>query len=207
MNTKIRLSALTLPIVLLLVTALSACSGVLTSEQPAKQYYTLMPLKNNGSAVKVDTLPALTISVTAVPGLDTDRILALGADARLHRYANARWPDHLPEVLTSVLKRSLLASGNFSAVHSGTSTGDVWGLELEVQQFYGTRDGSGTTSSVLVEMAGELKCSGDHHQIGLSDSSRVAVERRSVIVAALQARLYAVSWLLLASFYEICSSA
>jgi ABC-type uncharacterized transport system auxiliary subunit len=206
MNTKIRLSALTLPILLLLVTALSACSGVLTSEQPAKQYYTLMPLKNSGSAVKVDTAPALTISVTAVPGLDTDRILALGADARLHRYANARWPDHLPEVLTSVMKRSVLASGRFATVDSGTSAGDGWRLRLEVQQFYGIQNGSGMTSSVLVEMAGDLECSGSNQHIELSDSSRVAEERLSVIVAAHQASLDELTRQLLARISEICES-
>ena len=47
------------------------------------------------------------MTVSAVPGLDTDRVLALSTDARLNQYANARWPDHLPEVLTSVMKRSL----------------------------------------------------------------------------------------------------
>jgi ABC-type uncharacterized transport system auxiliary subunit len=206
MNTKIRFSALTLPALFLLLTVLSACSGVLTSEQPAKQYYTLMPYKSTGGAANVDAAPALAISVAAVPGLDTDRILALDTDARLNRYANARWPDHLPEVLTSVMKRSLLASGRFSAVDSGRTSGDGWGLKLEVQQFYGIRDGAGTTSSVLIEMAGDLKCNGGTEHIELSDSSRVAEERLSAIVAAHQASLDEVTRQLVARIAEICEA-
>jgi ABC-type uncharacterized transport system auxiliary subunit len=179
----------------------------LTSEQPAKQYYTLMPYKNAGGTVHAVAAPALTISVKTVPGLDTDRILALGTDARLHRFANARWPDHLPEVLTSVMKRSLLASGSFATVDSASKVREGWGLKLEVQQFYGIQDSSGATLSVLVEMAGELQCSGKSQHIELSDSSRVAEERLSAIVAAHQASLDEVTRQLLAHITEICGSA
>jgi len=206
MNTRIRLSTIALPALILLASFLTACSGVLTSEQPAKKYYTLMPYGAGGHPGSIDS-PALALTLTVVPGLDTDRILALGADASLHRYANARWPDNLPEVLTSVMRRSLLASGHFSAVEaSGRKAEGRWGLKLEVQQFYGIRNSAGVTSSVLVDMAGELDCGGSNHQLAVSASTAVPEERLSAIVAAHQASLDEATRQLLARTSELCST-
>ena len=168
---------------------LNACSGVLTSEQPAKQYYTLMPLAAPPAGPDQEPGPALSISVNAVPGLDTDRVLALGPDASLNRYANARWPDHLPEVLTSVMKRSLVNSGRFSLVEEAGHGKGAWVLKLEVQQFYGVQDQAGNTSSVLVEMSGTVYCDGSLNNLKLSDSNRVTEERLSAVVSAHQSGL------------------
>ena len=133
-----------LSVLALVAFLLSACSGVMDSKQGARQPYLLSPLASSASMAGAG--PGLAISVTAVPGLDTDRVLALSPDAALSPYANARWPDHLPEVLSSVMKRSMAASGQFSSVKEATrSSGDDWVLKLEVQQFYGIRSGSGET--------------------------------------------------------------
>ena len=64
------------PVFLLCTLALTACSGILSSEQPAKQYYALMPLASDGGSVDPSG-PEIMLSVTAVPGLDTDRIEVL----------------------------------------------------------------------------------------------------------------------------------
>lgn len=206
MNTRIRLSAIALPALILLTGFLTACSGVLTSQQPAKQYYTLIPYGASGYPGSTDS-PALALTLAVVPGLDTDRILALGADASLHRYANARWPDNLPEVLTSVMRRSLFASGHFSAVEaSGRKAEESWALKLEVQQFYGIRNSADVTSSVLADMAGELHCGGSIHQLAISASTPVVEERLSAIVAAHQASLDEATRQLLARTSELCST-
>jgi ABC-type uncharacterized transport system auxiliary subunit len=185
---------------------LTACSGVLTSEQPAKQYYTLMPLAASPAASDREPGPALAISVSAVPGLDTDRVLALGPDASLNRYANARWPDHVPELLSSVIRRSLINSGHFSAVEEAGHGKSGWVLKLEVQQFYGVQDPTGNTSSVLVELAGSVYCDGSLNNLRLSDSNPVSEERLSVVVSAHQTGLDRVTKQLIDQLADACAS-
>lgn len=171
------------------VLTLTACSGVLTSDMPARQEYLLMPLPAPAST-QTASGPSLSISISAVPGLDTNRILALGPDAQLNHYANARWPDHLPEVLTSVMQRSLVASGKFPQVKASARPGDADGtVNLELQQFYGIQGADGSTSTVEVELAGTLTCGGSDHAITLSASRTVSEERLSAVIAAHQAGL------------------
>jgi ABC-type uncharacterized transport system auxiliary subunit len=190
--------------VLLAAAALSACSGVLTSDQAAKRYYALMPLSGSPAAADAEA-PALALRLTAVPGLDSDRIQALGTDASLQRYANARWPDHLPEVLGSVLRRSLEESGRFSAVTTGArAPAGAWSLELEIQQFYGVQTASRVTRSVVVELAGELACGGLSHRIRLEHDSPVAEERLVAVVSAHQEGLDAVTRDLLSTIGSAC---
>lgn len=190
------------PALVLLALLLTACSGVMDSAQPSKQYYLLSPVDGGGAAA-AEGAPSLTLSVRAVPGLDTDRIQALGSDASLDRYANARWPDHLPEVLGSVMKRSLAASGQFSSVNEGTRGGG-WLLTLEVQKFYGLRSG-GATSNVVVEMSGSIHCGDRSGQFTLSSSNPVGEERLASVVSAHQRGLNDVTLQLLERIDGACS--
>jgi ABC-type uncharacterized transport system auxiliary subunit len=140
-----------------------------------------------------------------VPGLDNDRIQALGPNARLDHYSNARWPDFLPEVLASVMQRSLSASGKFSFVEaSDHAAPGGWLLDLEVQQFYGLQSGSGETRSVVVELAGSLTCDDARHPVKLSASAPVGAERLSAVVAAHQSALDAATRQLLGRIDEAC---
>jgi ABC-type uncharacterized transport system auxiliary subunit len=185
---------------------LAACSGVMDSKQPARQAYMLTPYSGAAGAANPAQGPELSITVSAVPGLDTDRILALSNDARLNQYANARWPDHLPEVLTSVMKRSLASTGRFSAVEESTrASGDGWLLLLEVQQFYGIRNASGDTSAVIVEMTGSIECNDLRGSFTLSDSNPVGDERLSAVVAAHQQGLDDVTRQLLDQISKTCT--
>jgi ABC-type uncharacterized transport system auxiliary subunit len=194
------------PLALLILAALSGgCSKLLTSDQPARQYYLLTPL--TGQQAKPGTGPArpLSISVSVVPGLDTDRILAFSRDARLDHYANARWPDNLPEVLTSVMRRSLAASGRFDpVVAANVAMENGWLVSLEAQKFYGIRSDTSGTTSVSVQMAGRVSCNGLSQAFMLSESTRIGEERLSVIVAAHQAGLDGVTRQLLSKITEIC---
>lgn len=171
---------------------LQACSGILTSEQAAKQYYLLVPWAASATDAAGAPTP-IHIAVTAVPGLDTDRILALGTDARLNRYSNARWPDYLPEVLVSVLGRSLEASGRYTMPQAASPGADEWRLQLEVREFYGRQDANGDTRSVAVELAGSVSCGGQDHAVRLTASSAVGAQRLSAVVAAHQAGLDSVT--------------
>jgi ABC-type uncharacterized transport system auxiliary subunit len=186
------------------VLLLQACGGILTSEQPAKQYYLLVPYETSPAAA--EPVAQIGVSVTAVPGLDTDHIQALGADSRLNRYSNARWPDHLPEVLTSVLRRSLESSGNLDTLFSAVTTAGAWNLQLEVRQFYGRQDAAGDTESVIVELAGTLVCADLRQPVHLQASSRVGEQRLSVVVAAHQSGLDSVTRDLLELLKQSCGT-
>jgi ABC-type uncharacterized transport system auxiliary subunit len=190
-------------LVLLPVVALQACSGLLTSEQPARQYYLLQPIDVRGASN--DQGPDLALEVAAVPGLDTDRVQALGPDARLQPYGNARWPDHLPEVLTSTLQRSLESTGQFATVlaaERGQAGG--WLLQLELREFYGIRDGTGDTSSVRVRLAGSIICSDKRYPVSLHQDMSVAAQRLASVVAAHQAGLDGVTRQLIERIQQLC---
>jgi len=200
MKTKAFLLVSTLALLLL-----TACSGIMDSAQPAKRIYMLMPLSGSPTAATDETKPALSFTLDAVPGLDTDWIQALGSDASLTRYANARWPDHLPEVLSSVIQRSLASSGRFSAVEqSSHARGDAWMLHLEVEKFYGLQDTAGETTSVITQVAGSMQCGNHGGSFTLSDSVAVGTERLSSVVAAHQQGLNNVTQQLLKKIFEIC---
>lgn len=180
------------------------CGGILTSDQPARQYYLLQPLK--GSPEKVGSAD-LALQVGAIPGLDTDQLLALGTDARLQQYGNARWPDFLPEVLASTLQRSLESSGHFATVRAGDRAVEgSWVLRLEAREFYGILDADGNTTSVRVALAGSLDCSGRRHALSLRDSNPVSTQRLANVVAAHQAGLNDVTRQLIEHIAQVCPS-
>ena len=184
MNTKFIISG-----ILAAQIFLTGCSGILSSEQPAKQTYLLEPVALQTAITAADPLPELALSVSAVPGLDSDRIQALDGNAQLNRYANARWPDFLPEVLNSVIRRSLLSSGRFADITSDGSATDGWDLSLEIQQFYGVQSTRGSTARVTAEIDGLVNCQGDDLRLHLTASEPVGEERLSVVVKAHQEAL------------------
>lgn len=154
---------------LLLLFALAGCSGVLESRKPARQVYLLRP-PAAAPAGATEAAATLVLAVTAVPGLDTDRILVLGPDARLQQVANAHWADHLPEVFTSVTRRALAESGRFNRVAIGAiARPGEWFAEVELQAFYGVQGAAGTTERVQLRLEIALRC-GRHQQ-------RLTVER------------------------------
>ena len=184
---------------------MTACSGLLTSDTAARQHYLLEPYTGYSSANMDEVWPALVISVSAVPGLDTDHIQALSTDARLIQYANARWTDFLPEVLTSLVRRSLVSTGRFKTVKTKPgSDANQWSLELEVQQFYGILDGADGTSSVKVRFEGNLHCHEQEHQLQLNASQPVQEDRLAAVVRAHQQALDDTSRQLMEAFRDKC---
>ena len=116
---------------------IAACAGTLDSEQPAERTYWLNPLIAQGANTARDSLPSLVIAVGSAPGLDTDRMLILQSGARLNHYQAARWPDNVPEVVESLLRRTLESTGDFARVSGGKDARSAdWQLELEVREFY-----------------------------------------------------------------------
>ena len=195
----------TWPALLTVLILIQGCGGILTSDQPARQTYLLKPLAHPSSATATAEAVDLALNVTEIPGLDTDQVLALGVDARLQQYSNARWPDHVPEVLTSVLQRSLESAGPFAPVRTADrATIDGWMLQLEVREFFGIRDAAGDTSSVRVALAGSVSCGGERHPLGLNDANPVATQRLASVVAAHQAGLDGVTRDLVERVLRLC---
>jgi len=191
----------------LLALLLAGCGNLLTSEQPTRHHYLLSPIAAEPALTNRQTAPELTLGLVAIPGLDTDRILALGTDARLNPYANARWPDHLPEVLASVIRRSLEATGRYAAVREAEAgVTEDWTLNLEVREFYGIQDASGATTAVRVALAGNVACGGATHTLRLSEATPVAEERLAAVVAAHQAGLDAVTRQLIDRVHTLCAA-
>jgi ABC-type uncharacterized transport system auxiliary subunit len=196
---------LMIPVFIVAMSMITACSGVMDSAQPARQNYMLMPLPGSSAAILDETAPILSLSLVAVPGLDSDWVQALGTDAALTRYANARWTDSLPEVLTSVIQRSLVSTGQFAAVQQSThASAGGWKLKLEVQKFYGMRNADGDTSRVVVEISGSITCADKRQAFALSDSVTVGGQRLSTVVAAHQQGLNSVTQQLITTIDQAC---
>jgi len=149
---------------------LASCAGVLESNKPAREIYLLQPPRGQALEPAPDA-PKLVLSLAAVPGLDTDAIQALNPNARLIPVANAHWPDNLPEVMSSLSRRTLIDSGAFSRVTlNDLARPGEWQLQIELQAFYGILDSSGTTTSVRMQLEANIRC-------GQQDASRSEVFR------------------------------
>jgi ABC-type uncharacterized transport system auxiliary subunit len=130
----------------------------------------------------------VAISVTVVPGLDTDRVLTLSDDAELNHFAAARWADNLPELFTSLVGRTLEASGRFeiSFDRAGGSSENCE-LRLELQEFFARINASGQTIGVQIAIDGHYQCESDEPvSLNLNASIPVHDGRMSVIAAAFQ---------------------
>ena len=181
----------------------AACSGILDSNQPAERIYWLEPLVVQQAVVADGSPPSLAVSVRAVPGLDTDRLLILGPGARLNHYAAARWADNNPEVLESLLRKTLESTGRYSRVAAGpTSRSTDWELELEVRELYTLAN----ARMVRMVLSGYVSCPGSDHAIAMQANVGIDDNRLSEIVAAYQHALREVSQQLVTQLAETCKS-
>jgi ABC-type uncharacterized transport system auxiliary subunit len=168
---------------------LASCGGILESKLPADRTFWLTPLAEGGSDAPVDG-PALSVSVDAVPGLDSDRMLTLSPDSELNHFSGARWPDHLPEFAGSLLRRSLGQSGRFSLVLPGA---DAWpgacGLGLVINDFYTLVDGNGSADTVVIRVSGAIRCGASSRPLEVEVRRRVSGGRLVDVVAAHQSAM------------------
>jgi len=176
-----------LVICLLLTTIIAtACSGLNRSDKPATTTWWLNAYGVGVDVPSSNSMTKVALTVAVVPGLDTHRILTLSDHAEMNKYAGARWTDSLPELMTSLVSRSLDASGRFEVVSRDKGSEDC-DLYVDVQKFYARLNVTGETTGVEVAMTGRYLCDGSEPiQIRLSASEPVSDERMSVIVAAFQ---------------------
>ena len=196
---------LRLAVACMLFVSLSCCH-ILDSGKPARQVYLLRAPAPASAPGAIEPASTLIISVKAVPGLDTDRILVLGDDARLNPVSNAHWADNMPEVFTSITRRYLSDSHRFAAVRQGSiARPDEWLLELELQAFYGLKPAAGATTGVLLQMEGQLHCGSGQQVLNISQRSAVNGDTLSALVAAHQRVIDAAMPELSAGVLEFCS--
>lgn len=173
---------------MLMLLSVSACSGLTQSDQPATVKWWLKPYTGLSQVTPPKPAELVALSVTAVPGLDTDRILTLSVDAELKHFAGARWVDNLPELVNSLVGRSLQATGRYEVLAGRHGTGtENCSMVLELRKFYAGLGPGGRTSTVQVAIDGRYHCeSATPVVIQLSASIPVNDDRMSVIVAAFQ---------------------
>ncbi len=144
---------------LLITICLGACSGLTQSDKPAVTTWWLKPLSGEAQTTGPDPVVSISISVTVVPGLDTDRILTLSDDSELKPYAGARWVGNLPELTKSLVSRTLEASGNFEVVSERARAGHKrCDLHLQLRKFFANLNSSGQTHSVQISIHGTYQC-------------------------------------------------
>ena len=170
---------------------LGACSGLTQSNIPANKTWWLEPFEGVGQKSSSDTITLISLSVTVVPGLDSNRILTLSDDAELNRYSAARWADNLPELVTSLVARTMNMSGRFDVASAGNRQGPGnCDLQLEVREFFAELDGLAKTTRVRVAVNGRYQCDADVAvTLDLNSSVPVYSDSMSVIVAAFQQAL------------------
>ncbi len=167
---------------------LSGCSGILESDAPPVTEWWLEPVTPGRPVDRGGE--TLVLNLAVVPGLDSDRILNLGPQARLNHYAGAHWPEHLPEVLGSVLARSF-EQGGWRAVRLGNRarSEDECLLNLETRAFYGRVNQDNVTQRVEVRFEGSLDCGSTQQPVSTRQDISVPENRMGTIVAAFQTAL------------------
>ena len=168
-------------------TVLFSCGGLLDSDKPIEKTYQLDPYIASQTVAEPSSRPALSMSLTVVPGLDTDRILTINPDAELNHFSGARWPEHLPELAESLFRRSLQSSGLFSRVSRNRDSGiEDCSLELEIQQFSTSIDRNNVASHVQLQLAGNFKCLDVRYSIDLKERVAVNTQGLPAVVRAHQ---------------------
>lgn len=183
-----RLNRVRMVCILVIAYLLTACSGLTQSDKPAVTTWWLKPYGGMTPTVVTEPVAVVDLNVTVVPGLDSDQILALSGDAELKPYAGARWAEHLPELFSSLIGRSLQASGRFEvpADRSGRGPGICY-LQLEVREFFAELGSGGRTTAIRAAIKGRYQCgTAAPVPVGSNIAISVSEERMSVIVAAFQ---------------------
>jgi len=170
-----------------LAVILCGCGGMLNSDEPPEHIYWLEAATLQFGEAPTEGLPELLVSVRTIPGLDTDRILVKGPGARMNHYAGARWPDHLPELMTATVRLSFESSGHFSRVSSRSQVnGEEWLLELELREFFAVAITADGPPQVHVQLVGHVTCGTGDTAISATAAVTAEENRLSKIVAAFQ---------------------
>lgn len=133
--------------------ALAAC-GNLLGPPPASQIYMLRPAPPTaGQGEKVSWALAID-KPDASDALDTERIALTKSDTQLDYYANAVWPDRLPNLVQTALLAGFEATGRIESVaRDEDSLHAEYQLATDIRDFearYAAPDGAPTATIAIV---------------------------------------------------------
>jgi cholesterol transport system auxiliary component len=132
--------------------ALAACGNIL-GPPPASQIYVLRPAPPAQGGDKISW--ALSIDKPdASDALDTERIALAKSDTLLDYYANAVWPDRLPNLVQTSLLAGFEATGRIGSVaREEDSLHADYNLTTDIRDFearYATPDGAPTAAITII---------------------------------------------------------
>ena len=122
-------------LVLLLTLGLSACGGLFKTERPVATAYALSAPQAAAFSPQLTSV-LLVQRVTAVPGLESDRIVLAFPDGRTEAYAGVRFAAPVPELVQTALTESLRARSGWLAVLD--ERGDLsaqFRVQTEIREF------------------------------------------------------------------------
>ena len=190
----------------LLFSCITACSSLLESEQAPERVYLLKPYLSSSNNIE-PLQKTISVTVSATPGLDTNKILILEPDAHLNHYASARWADYSTEVLASLIRNTLESSGTYLRVVAEPSHKSDE-LSLEIKELYTLNNSENNAESVLITLDGYLECNNLNVNniipIKLHATVNVKQNRLSEIVDAYQMAIDEVSKDLLTQLVGVC---
>jgi cholesterol transport system auxiliary component len=108
----------------LLGLAVAGCSGLLHSNAPSVQIYTLRAPSASDAGTDQTAAAAASIRVAhprAAPGLETAQIVLLQSDHRMDVYAASAWAAEAPMLLESLAVATLRGSGHWRSVQDAES--------------------------------------------------------------------------------------
>jgi cholesterol transport system auxiliary component len=166
---------------------LAGCGGILP-KPASNQIYLLKPTPMPAAAgPKVGW--ALVIQMPdALDSLDTTRIAIMRSADTLDYYANAQWPDRLPQLVAGALVQGFQASGRIDQVgRTHDALHADYALQTELRDFearYATPDGAPT---VMVQIAAQLIVRKTRRVVGSFVASQSAPAATNSIDAAVRA--------------------
>lgn len=198
-NRVFKISGRILKLGLLVCTTLvlNGCAGLTKSDSAPVSIWWLEPLNESAPAASdasgESSNTNVLVSVTVVPGLNTANILNLSPNAELNHYSGARWAGELPELLSSLVERTLESQGGYQIVNRGTSRNlNRCLLQLEVKAFYAELNHTGSTDDVHIAFTGEYRCQGAASRpLKIDSRTPVKADKLSSIVSSFQSGLNA----------------
>lgn len=180
---------------LVLGLSVTGCSGLLRSNAPPVQVYTLRASDASPTAA-ADPGPAASASLRvahplAAPGLNTPQIVLLQPDHRMNVYAASAWAADAPALLESLATQTLRASGRWRSVEDAESPfPSDYLLQISIRRFDADYSaGSDTPPTVHVTLDCTLGAEDGRTILGsfVADGSAVAAANKlGEVVAAFQ---------------------
>jgi len=132
---------------------LAACGNILGTPPPS-QIYVLRPAPPPAQAGAKVSWALAVIKPDASDALDTERIALTRNDTQLDYYANAIFPDRLPDIVQTALVAGFEASGRIETVaRDEDALRADYDLSAEIRNFearYATPDGAPTVAVTII---------------------------------------------------------